>query len=507
MLEIISNIFSPPNYIPHGHCYLWQSSLVWLHLLSDLLIAVAYYSISIFLIYFVRQKEDVPFKGIFVLFSAFILSCGTTHLMAIWTLWHPAYWLSGAIKAITALISCYTATELIPILPQAISLPSPTALKTINNNLIQEIDERISAEKALKYQLKLNKIITNILSRFIHLNKTELPVKIEEVLQEIGEFTRADRACIVRLDDEQKTFTMTYEWVNHDRKSLKDRLRDIPQTNFSYCTETILRGELLAIDNIIKSEDISAEERQKFLDLEIKSMICVPLTFRKKVVGWIGLLSNSENKIWTQSNIELVQIFSEILTSAVLHRYTQKTLQDYKKIDAKLRHDVFHDSLTGLPNRALLLDRLQQALFRQQRNQNYIFAVLFLDLDGFKMINDTLGHLIGDRLLIAMGNRLGQCLRASDTLARLGGDEFVILLEELKDREDAIAVARRIEGVLKDPFIIEQHEIFVSTSIGITFSFLKSYNEPAQLLEDADKAMYRAKQNGKSSYRIFAPIN
>ena len=129
-------------YIPHGHCYLWQTPLVGLHLVSDLLIALAYYSIPLMLLYFVRQRRDVPFKEVFILFSAFIIACGTTHLMAIWTLWHPVYWLSGILKAITALISCYTAWALLPILPKALALPNPAQIEKINQELESQITER-----------------------------------------------------------------------------------------------------------------------------------------------------------------------------------------------------------------------------------------------------------------------------------------------------------------------------------------------------------------------------
>ena len=129
-------------YIPHGHCYLWQTPLVGLHIVSDLLIAIAYYSIPIMLVYFVRQRQNVPFKEVFILFSAFIIACGTTHLMAIWTLWHPVYWLSGILKAITALISCYTAWALLPILPKALALPNPAQIEAINQELESQITER-----------------------------------------------------------------------------------------------------------------------------------------------------------------------------------------------------------------------------------------------------------------------------------------------------------------------------------------------------------------------------
>ena len=150
MVNFFNNLFFSGQYMPHGHCYLWQPGLLWLHLSSDLFIALAYYSIPLLLIYFIRQREYVPFKGIFILFSLFILSCGTTHVMSIWTLWHPTYWLSGSIKAITALISLYTAFELIPTLPQALASRSPRELEAANQALAREIDNRQQVETALQ---------------------------------------------------------------------------------------------------------------------------------------------------------------------------------------------------------------------------------------------------------------------------------------------------------------------------------------------------------------------
>ena len=143
------NFFSE-NFIPHGHCYLWQPELVWLHILSDSLIAVSYYSIPLMLLYFVRKREDVPFKGIFLLFGAFIVFCGTTHIMEVWTLWHPVYWLSGAIKAFTAIISFYTALTLIPLVPQALALPSPAQLEAANQALQDENAKRKRVEQELR---------------------------------------------------------------------------------------------------------------------------------------------------------------------------------------------------------------------------------------------------------------------------------------------------------------------------------------------------------------------
>jgi len=137
-------------YIPHGHCYLWQRNLVGLHVIGDGLIALAYYSIPITLLYFVHKRQDVPFKRVFWLFSAFIISCATTHLMGIVTLWYPIYWISGLIKAITALISIYTALVIIPMLPQALTLPSPAKLRQINDELADQMIQREDIETSLR---------------------------------------------------------------------------------------------------------------------------------------------------------------------------------------------------------------------------------------------------------------------------------------------------------------------------------------------------------------------
>ena len=140
--NFLNNLLFTGNYIPHGHCYLWQRELVVLHLASDLAIALAYFSIPLSLLYVVFKRQDLPFRNIFWLFGALILSCGTTHVMDVWTLWHPVYWLSGSLKLITAAISAYTAFALIPLIPQALVLATPTQLGMIDRILQKEIAER-----------------------------------------------------------------------------------------------------------------------------------------------------------------------------------------------------------------------------------------------------------------------------------------------------------------------------------------------------------------------------
>jgi len=173
-----------------------------------------------------------------------------------------------------------------------------------------------------------------------------------------------------------------------------------------------------------------------------------------------------------------------------------------KNAEEKLLHDAFHDALTSLPNRALFLDHLNLAVERTKRRKNYHFSVLFLDLDRFKDINDSLGHALGDHLLMAVAETLTKGLRPTDTVARLGGDEFVVLLDDIQDTNTALRVANWIQNQFASPFVINEHEIFITTSIGVVHSTM-GYNRPEDVLRDADIAMYYAKSKGKNRYEIF----
>ncbi len=175
-----------------------------------------------------------------------------------------------------------------------------------------------------------------------------------------------------------------------------------------------------------------------------------------------------------------------------------------KLAEEQLLHNTLHDELTGLANRALFTDRLDRAIARASRCRRASFSVLFLDLDRFKVINDSLGHLVGDQLLVAAAERLKRCLRASDTCARLGGDEFAILLEDIQESQDAITLVERIREEFKAPFLLADQEVFVNSSIGVVLD-TDRYRTKEELLRDADTAMYRSKAAGRGCYTIFTP--
>jgi len=192
------------------------------------------------------------------------------------------------------------------------------------------------------------------------------------------------------------------------------------------------------------------------------------------------------------------------MSRALKASYAELQRQVQERVDAEQRlvHDALHDALTGLPNRVLFLDRLDQVFQAGRRQPEIQCAVLFLDIDRFKVINDSLGHLIGDQLLVAVGQRIAVCLRATDTVARLGGDEFGVLVTDIHDLGGALHLARRILAELEQAFVVEGNEIFARASIGIALRS-ERHERPEQVLRDADVAMYQAKLKGRGGCEVF----
>ncbi len=276
--------------------------------------------------------------------------------------------------------------------------------------------------------------------------------------------------------------------------------------------------------------DIYQAPQNKFLvpafkPTAIRSILIVPLQYRHQCVGclsifrneietenwWAGRFNTDERNIrpresfeawreikkgqaqaWRQDEVKLAQALGDNIYMAVMQR----------RVEDMLRHQASHDSLTGLPNRILFDDRLSLALANANR-RGEMLAVVFLDLDRFKTINDTLGHAIGDELLQSAAQRLKSCLRAGDTIARWGGDEFTLLLPQITCVQDAAKIAQKILATLKTPFQLKEHELQITTSIGVA---LAPYDgEDAEtLLKNADTAMYSAKQEGKNNFQLYA---
>ena len=205
--------------------------------------------------------------------------------------------------------------------------------------------------------------------------------------------------------------------------------------------------------------------------------------------------AESEHERAEQAERHVQELNNYITEQERISRVLEETKEHF-------RHAAFHDSLTGLPNRAMFTQLLQAEIDSSISGKQHSFAVLFLDLDRFKNINDSLGHTHGDLLLVAFAERLERTLRPVDTLARFGGDEFAILISGMSDTTDAVRVAQRIQNELSEPFVLDKNSAFATSSIGIALSST-GYDKPEDILRDADTAMYRAKENGKARYELF----
>jgi diguanylate cyclase (GGDEF)-like protein len=250
-------------------------------------------------------------------------------------------------------------------------------------------------------------------------------------------------------------------------------------------------GRAMLEGSVIAIADYGAEPGRvpELAATGVTSAIAAPVHEHGSVIGALVVSSRTRTHAFTDVEHEMLTLFAEQASVALAAARTANSMRQ-----------AFNDSLTGLPNRALLLDRMELTLARAERDGRDV-TVLFLDLDGFKPINDSLGHLTGDRLLIEVARRLKECVGRTDTAARLGGDEFAILLADLDDPARAVDVAARVIAALEPPFTLLGREVFARASIGIA----SGREPPEDLLRNADVAMYRAKREGGDRYRVFEP--
>ena len=466
MLESLKNLFASNSFIPHGHCYLWKPQLVWLHIVSDSLIALAYYSIPIMLLYFVHKRRDVPFPRMFLMFGTFIIACGTSHLISIWTLWHPDYWLSGGIKLFTAFVSLYTAAELLPLIPQALALATPTQLEAANRKLTQEISDRISAEAALRQSEARFRLIfedaaigialANVAGQLVATNPAfqQMLGYSQSELQgmHFQEFTHPD-SLAVETTLRQEIVAGLRDFYHLEKRYIgKDG-----QTVWGYLTVSLVRD---------------AEGKPQFT---------------------IAMVENITERKQAESAL---QLYKEQLEELIGARTAELT-----KVNEQLLWQATHDALTGLINR-LEFERCLEKAVTSARTSQQEYTLCYMDLDRFKIINDTCGHRAGDELLRQI-SRLMQCrCRRTDTLARLGGDEFGLLLYQCSLKE-AQRVVETLHQCIQEFQFVWQEQIFsLGISIGVVAINSGSLS-PEEILNAADTACYTAKHQGRNRVYVY----
>ncbi|HET7299787.1 MAG TPA: GGDEF domain-containing protein [Oleiagrimonas sp.] len=310
-------------------------------------------------------------------------------------------------------------------------------------------------------------------------------------------------------------FVETHDGANHLKSTTLWHVQDAEKAEpFRAATEALdlapgegLPGMVCQSGKVIWLPDVGSESffvrKSPATASGIRSGCAFPVLIGKETAAIIEFYTGRA----VASDAALIKLIGQVGTH--LGRAIER-----QRAENRLIHDASHDPLTALPNRALFLDRLRQVIAHGKRNPQALFAVLFIDLDRFKIVNDSLGHFAGDNLLTQVGNRLQNALRNDDavaanhdtadagTLARLGGDEFTVLLNDIKDPSDAVRVANRLGEALRLPFVVDEQEIYTSASIGIASS-TSGYETAEAILRDADIAMYRAKTLGKSRCELF----
>ena len=676
-MTALIDLFGLKGFIPHGYCLLWSPALLWLHAFSDFLIFLAYFTIPSALIYFLKQREDIPYPKLVIMFAGFIIACGTGHLLSALTIWVPLYWLEGLVKGFTALISIATATMMFWIIPKALALPTTKQLqeeihqkeimesqlglfenmfkltsdcifmispkqnfkfvfvndavcrhfgeerdqlltwhipdwdpnfKTQNDldtmwlnvkakkgmvfesrhclgsgieipvevsanylsyqdeeyvvGFFHNITERKLAEKNLRasvsyihslLEASVDPVITLTMKGKIlsanketeditgittdqlmgsdfsdyFINPETVQASYPEVLDKgfIEEFnlqlkqpsgkTLLDVLLNISLyyNEQAKATEMLVVMRNITEQKQADEKFQIAASVFAHALEGIMitdsEGTIIQVNDAFS--EISGYNQEEILGKTPRILSSGRQPKEVYTAMWHDLLTKGHwyGEFWNRrKNGEVYAAMENI--SAIVNRQDNSRryvalLSDitvYKAHQQELEHIAHFDILTNLPNRWLLSDRLRQAI-AQCKRQKQLLAVVFLDLDGFKAVNDEYGHLAGDNLLIALTKNMTQSLREVDTLARVGGDEFIALLVDVQDVETSLPMFVRLLVAAAQPVPFDGVTLQVSASMGITFYPQAEEVDADILIRQADQAMYQAKQSGKNRYHIF----
>ncbi|WP_228518629.1 bifunctional diguanylate cyclase/phosphodiesterase [Methylophilus sp. 13] len=483
-MDALLSLLVPDNFMPHGHCYLWTPVLLWMYVVSDTVIAISYYTIPMALLYLVKKRADLEFNWVFFMFSLFIFACGTTHLIAIATIWEPAYWLDATMKCLTAVASGITAVMLWRLMPVALTITSTKQLKTTIARLESEVQKRLLAEQALaKLNLNLEHLVKARTEDLSNINAS-LRQEIEQRKRTELELFKQKQLAIVTLESIGDAVITT------NMQSEVTYLNPVAEKMTGWSKAEAAGRPILEVFRILN------ESTRKLAANPVDVVLA-----HNKVCGLANhtlLIAKSGAEYAIEDSAAPIRDQDGNILGVVLVFHD---VSDARQMAQKMTYLAEHDYLTDLPNRLLLTDRITQAISAAKRRGSKL-AILFFDIDHFKRVNDTLGHEVGDQLLKVLSKKLQMCIRASDTLSRQGGDEFVVLLPELTDDAVPAEIAQKILFSIKDPISIANHELFITASIGIAV-YPDDGDNVDVLTRHADAAMYHAKNSGRNNYQFF----
>lgn len=342
----------------------------------------------------------------------------------------------------------------------------------------------------LEQRLAFEHLIAALSTDFINARPDRLDALIEQALGRIGSLFEVDRAYLFCFNHQQQTMSNTHEWVAEGVSRESHNLQGVPFSTFPWLMRQLAIGQDVHVPDTAALPDEAASERSEFHREGIRSLALVPFGNAAEPEGFIGFDSVRRHR----SRAPEIMLGLRLVGQMIFNAFRAREMAE------SLSHLAFHDALTGLGNRRLLRDRLEQMIARARR-QGSVVAVVLIDLDDFKLVNDSFGHSLGDELLKAVAARLSDALRESDTIARLGGDEFVVLAE-VGGNEHLAQLVERLFQALSQPVDAGDMALSVRMSVGIAL-FPADGEDAESLLRQADTAMYSAKNEGKNRFAFF----
>ena len=339
------------------------------------------------------------------------------------------------------------------------------------------------------YQIRLQKLISDISYDFAHVNKSNLDGSIGTMLQKAGEFIHADRSYVFLFDHETDSINLTYEWC---REGIMPELGLVPpvsiSSNADRLTAAMSNHNLVYLEDVRKYKMDIISNNGLVIDKNAVSLISTPLISNGSLFGFLGFSSTAAPMDISESTKEMLQTVGNLLSDKLM----------MIKAESEIEYMAYYDQLTGLPNRQLFTDRAEQAIHLARRKGHFL-GFVFLDLDSFKSVNDTMGHSGGDEIIREVSRTLTANVRKSDTVARFGGDEFLILFNDIADDGDVMAIAGNLMRLFSQPFRLLDQEYFITASAGVSV-YPYDGEDVESLVKNADIAMYKAKAQGSNQH-------
>lgn len=328
-----------------------------------------------------------------------------------------------------------------------------------------------------------------ISSRSINVNSSNLSEKMDEVLSLFCEYANADRAhiCYKNLEEGMEDSNY-YCWCNLESQMNDKVLKDTSITEYSWWRNQVKETGVVQIPDVSQLPEQALYEKEFLIKQKVKSMLAVPLTSNGKKIGFIRIDFVDDTKKWNEEFVKLLMTVGNILGESNIKATTER----------KMEQMAYYDQLTNIPNRQLFGEYINQTLKTSEQSGD-LFSIIFLNLDSFKIVNDTIGHHFGDKMLIMIADRLVKCLRKSDFVCRFGGDEFLIMLNNIISNKDIQIVVKKIINQFEEPFLVDDQEFYITASIGISVFPIDGLDKD-MLIKNADIAMYKAKNNGKNQF-------